>query len=61
MAPHQLRILVIFTFPEIYFCLFDLVMQQTGTIRNIIKEGLIRIIPAMFGQNQARSLGGNVL
>ena len=36
-------------------------MQRTGTIRTIIKEGHIRIISAKFGQNPARSLGGDVL
>ena len=34
---------------SIYFSLFDVDMQRTGTIRAIVKKGHIRIIPAMFG------------
>ena len=36
---------------KIYFSLCDLGMQQTGTIRTIVKEGHIRIIPAKFSAN----------
>ena len=37
------------------FSLCDLDMQWTGTIRTILKEGHIRIIPTKFGQNPASS------
>ena len=43
------------------FSLYDIDMQQTGTIRTSIKEGHIRIIPVKFGQNPAGNLGGDVL
>ena len=36
-------------------------MQWTGTIWTIIEEEHLRIIPAKYGQNQASSLGGDVL
>ena len=46
---------------KIYFSLYDLDMQRTGTICSFIKEGHIRIILAKFGQNPASSLGKDVL
>ena len=46
---------------KIYYSLCDLDLQQTETIRTIIKEGRIRIIPAKFDQNRASSLGGDSL
>ena len=36
-------------------------MQETGPIWTIFKEGHIKLIPAKFGQNPARGLGGDVL
>ena len=32
-------------------------MQWTGTILTFIEEGYVRMIPAIFGQNPASSLG----
>ena len=43
------------------FSLCDLDMQQTRTIRTIVIEGHMRIIPVKFGYNQAYSLRGGVL
>ena len=57
----QIRRFLKFSSWKSIFSLFDLDMQQTKPIWTIIKEGYMRSITAKFGQNQASSLGGDVL
>ena len=41
---------------KIYFRLCDLDTERTGTIRTLIRQGHIRIIPVKFCKNSASSL-----